>query len=287
MLRLLKSYLMSVIVFTAAVIGLYTFVAVYFKRLSDEGVVGLFFLGSLASYLFVENLWLRTKFSRAARYGEVLTLISEGYSCIHALARRATATVDDAVMACERMCSCLSQALTTITGSRCSVTIKILVPHADRLKASTFCRDSNSAPSRGYSEVKLNHLIDENTDFRFILENIETPRGRFFFSNRLPLLYNYFNTSFPLHTGSPDNVFHVNNWLLRWWRWPLPYKSTIVVPICPCISKRGPKADLIGFLCVDSPRMFVFKKDYDVDLLRGIADGVYNVISDARARMTP
>ncbi len=66
--------------------------------------------------------------------------------------------------------------------------------------------------------------------------------------------------------------------LLRNWKWPLPYKSTIVVPICPI--EENTLAGLVGFLCVDSTRNLAFKKDYDVELLLGIAEGIYNTVRE-------
>ena len=98
-------------------------------------------------------------------------------------------------------------------------------------------------------------------------------------SNQLPFLFDYKNSSLELYDDYADEkAFFPFKVFLRYWRWPLPYKSSIVVPICPGISTERSKETLLGFLCVDSPRLFAFKREFDVDIMNGVADGLYNVI---------
>lgn len=85
--------------------------------------------------------------------------------------------------------------------------------------------------------------------------------------------------------GAAQRRIPVHQDFLRVWRWPLPYRSAIVVPICPGISAKRMPSELIGFLCVDSPRLGAFKKQFDTEVMIGVADGIYNVISLYVARL--
>ena len=124
--------------------------------------------------------------------------------------------------------------------------------------------------------TKIHHLITENTDFLEIIRKKGTPGGSYFISNILPLLSGYKNSSFEVHeqTNPPTQNFVTNIM-----NWKLPYKSTIVVPIRPLKLTKNENEDIIGFLCVDSEKMFAFRKKYDCSMLKGIADGIYNTLN--------
>ena len=64
----------------------------------------------------------------------------------------------------------------------------------------------------------------------------------------------------------------------RKWNWPLWYKSTLIVPIVPLIANDQSQEAIRGFLCADSRSEGIFNKYYDVDILKGVADGIYNQI---------
>ena len=44
--------------------------------------------------------------------------------------------------------------------------------------------------------------------------------------------------------------------------------------------------NLVGFICVDSKNLLTFNKDYDIDLLSGIADGIYQSINILKSNQT-
>lgn len=60
--------------------------------------------------------------------------------------------------------------------------------------------------------------------------------------------------------------------------WPLKYRSTLVVPIVPLLADEQSQDKIRGFLCIDSPREGRFNKTVDVDILRGVSDGLFNQI---------
>ena len=42
------------------------------------------------------------------------------------------------------------------------------------------------------------------------------------------------------------------------------------------------RENVIGFLCVDSPNLGAFRNNYDVELLLGCADGIFNTVKKIR-----
>lgn len=284
---MIKSLANLVLVFLGGLASLIAIIAFwndYFKKTGNEGQIAVAFLGGLAVYFLVVSVYYQIVWGRKVRYAEVLPHINFGFSYVHDELRNAPPDLDKIAMACERVCTQVTHAFSVIAAAPCSASIKVLAQQESqnqetRLKVLTLARDQQSSSSRNYG-VHLDHWIEMNTDFKFLLERISSPRGRYFFSNRLPYLSNYQNTSIELYGGEPKPV-HIWGWyhLVRYWQWPLPYKSTIVVPICPAISSKRTQANLIGYLCLDCSRMGAFKKHYDIELMEGVADGLYNLVS--------
>jgi len=275
MFRIIRDYIYSLVGLLASIITLTLFLDRFYPALSQDGRVGMYFLGSLLIWFFLESLYLKVRWGRERRYAQTIEVVSEGFGEIHKLHRQAS-DIRNTIAACERLCNSTAEAFSLITGTKCNTSIKILTEDVDeagntKLKAITFAR--NRDRGRNPKPNPVRHWVDRNTDFMTILEKIDTPKGELFFSNLLVFRFGYQNTSFMVYGEPPDN-----NWVLRYWRWPLPYKSTIVVPICPCAEPAS--SNLVGFFCVDSSNVGAFKKDFDVPLIQGIADGVFNTINE-------
>ena len=84
----------------------------------------------------------------------------------------------------------------------------------------------------------------------------------FYCQNRLANKHQYNNTHLK-DIELPSGLF---DYYARRSKWPLPYKSTVVVPF---LSSMGNKLD--GFLCIDSSNSDCFIKDKDVAILQQIA----------------
>lgn len=273
MFRVARDYLYSLVGILASIVTLILFMYQFDARLSKDGRVAIYFIGTLLIWYFIESLYLKVRWGRERRYAQTIAIIAGGFGEIHRLHREG-ANIERAVVACEKLCDSVASAFTIITGTKCNACIKTMTYEDDcngakRAKAITFARSRDQ--SRNPKANNVRHWIDKNTDFLTILEKIDTPRGEYFFSNSLVFRFGYQNTSFDVYGKIPDN-----NWLFRYWRWPLPYKSTIVVPICPSASPAS--SNLVGFFCVDSREVGAFKKDFDVALIEGVADGVFNTI---------
>ena len=154
--------------------------------------------------------------------------------------------------------------------------------------AKTLVRDDASRYDRGLDPVNaanepiLHYLTDkENTSFSRIIQSIKANSPQPFFCNSLPLLAYYENTSFlnPKYRGRPTKrpggQFSDEEIIQDW---TLPYRACIVFPLLPDHIADKDLDKLEGFLCVDTFKMNVFNAEYDIVLLAGLSDGVYNKV---------
>ncbi len=278
MFRIFRDYIYAFIGLAASLITLKLYIEIYYPSLSQDAKVAVSFICILFMWFFLENIYMKAKWGRERKYAQTIGFIADGFSEIHKLSREEP-NVKSTVHACTSLCNQIAESYTLITGTKCNACIKILASDKDEsnninLKAVTFARSHDSARNPKSNTTK--HWLNKNTDFLTIFENIDSPKGAYFFSNTLPFRYGYQNTSFDVYGKEPDN-----NPIVRYWRWALPYKSTIVMPICP--SQEQTTSTLIGFLCVDSTKIGAFRKNYDVQLLAGVADGIYNCIKEISA----
>lgn len=271
MSRFVVGFLLSTLSLISALIGVYKFVLTNIAPISSDATAGVIFLGALSFLFYVNLVYSKAKSDRQVRYGETLSVVNEAFSKIYDIQRDTERlSLHSIIPVLETVCKNLEQVFSTITATSCHVAVKIInSSDKERLRVRTLCRSSSG---RSYDEDKIDHWIDKNTDFYYLFENLGKQSGKYFISNKLPFLHDYQNTSFADYGKPSDSMVP----FLRLWRWPLPYKSTIVVPIC---SGKLREKDLIGFLCVDSKSLGAFKKDYDIDLLQGVSASLFNLMS--------
>jgi hypothetical protein len=112
------------------------------------------------------------------------------------------------------------------------------------------------------------------------------PDKRYFLGNNLPSDGSYKNSSIEsshkYYPGEDDTRLEkIFKYLNRRRNWPLKYKSTLVVPIYPLVRESNEdNTQPIGFLCVDSRSRRTFNRGYDLDIMRGVADGLYYYLKD-------
>lgn len=178
------------------------------------------------------------------------------------------------------LCTTMADVFKEITDSDCSICIKIVKFSKNSEKKTdyevyTLCRDRNHIDSRNLPALEnVKHIIEKNTDFNNILINLDNRKGKYFFSNNLPARYEYQNTSFEVYGKIPPDLSYEE----RYEQWTLPYKSTIITPICPNIAEERTQEKILGFFCVDSEKIDIFNEDYDPNILIGISDAIYNLI---------
>lgn len=284
MIRAIYDYLFAILTILGGIAALLLFDHDYFGKLKNEALVAVIFIGIFAVIFLVYAMCLHAVWGRAVRYGLLLPYLNQGFSHIHDATREVPPNPDRILQACRHLCGSVATAFTVLTATPCAVSIELIeanqVDGKKRLSVVTMCRDEQSSGLRDYPDAPgIQHWLDENSDFSSILQNISTPRGRFFISNRLPFLAGYQNTSFAKYGGNPP-LSRIPLWrhIHRLWRWPLPYKSAMVSPICPGLASKRAADNLVGFLCVDSPRLFVFKEQFDTEILMGVADGIFAAV---------
>lgn len=294
MRSILRSFLANILGVTAALATLAGFYFQWIKPAEPETslLVGVSFLGMFATYFFLAHLFTRAKWERRGRYAESLQRLNAGFEEVHYLNRHANQANSREIKSGFRsLCTNLAEALTYATAAQCFVCIKVLRKTGDgQITVRTLCRDERSSRARREADNRtrsgeIEHPVEGNTAYE---ESVASQRGRFI-SNKLPILSAYRNTSHRLYGGHPPEG-PIGSLPVRYWRWKLPYKSTIVVPITPPRSSENPFSSeegpgLVGFLCVDSPKMGVFKDDYDTEIMKGVADGVYSTLAALKGKL--
>lgn len=283
-----RGYVVAVLFIASSIGGVLGVSFITFRDASHELIAATLVLGAFCAFFLADSLRLRSRWQRQIRYADMFEDIGRGFKEIHNLARRPDHAVTSDVLRSSFcvLCDAVADAYTFVSGRRCHVCIKVPVDDGDDAKSfETLARSRNTPDERLKNDRKARkectrHTIPENTAFQQAHLSINNP-GSGFLSNQLPWLDGYVNTSFQLYS---NDRHHGLNPVMRWYKWPLPYKSTIVVPIYP-LHAEVEDADFLGFLCIDSPAMFAFDSRYDAGIARGIADGIYNTLLRFHARM--
>jgi hypothetical protein len=274
---------MAVVLVLGAYITVIVGVQTWTGQATADGTVAIIALSIMVVLGTCAFAWQHHKFAHHARYAEAQAILMHLMHELVLVGIRSLAAPDDVARALEKTLDRLVNAFSLITATRCSACVKANCPTEGAVVGVyTLCRDGTSErrDSQALSERDIDRMqgmpipsdsrIDRNTDFQHIVENkIGTARA-YFFSNNLPGLADYRNSSFDVY-GKPRKWFRAATW-------PLPYKSTIVVPIASR-SLVEPKPHFHGFLCLDSPHRDVFEEHIDVDILRAVAGSISPLLS--------
>ncbi len=247
---------------------------------SSEGTLGIVVLSFFVLILLLYAVIQEFRYSRKARYAESLAHFNNAYNqCIE---NTNGEVANESILPRLRLvCDQITSAFNMVTATKCSCCIKVLNQDPDEIKVDnpslevkTLVRDTNSRKLRGSEKGTVSHWLNANTDFYEIFKNIRMASGRVFFENDLPSRQNYENTSFEIYgKPSPAKRAFLHN-VTASFRWPLPYKSTIVAPI---YSDEAPEP-LVGFFCIDSSSKDVFFKRYDQEIVCSLACALYPLI---------
>jgi hypothetical protein len=205
-------------------------------------------------------------------YGDTLVQLKKVFAAINELKRQNPNNKNEIINSLVEMCNRLKAVFDRLTKSNCSVSIKVPIrnePISGNAIVENLCRDYKHYLTRNTEEYKKQkHYVMGSTAYQVILNNVlRGDRSRFYYlNNNVPKTKDYQTTSTPAY---PDG---------------LPYKSELVYPILPMIEPKEKtedgkiKYEIWGFLCIDCPKKFKFKKRYHIDILEGIADGAFDVI---------
>jgi hypothetical protein len=256
----------------------------WYPHATSDGKVAILVLAGYVSVITAATVFQEYRYARKARYAEALPYINRIFLEIEGVQLNAHASADEIERVLNIVVNQLAAAYSLVSGTKCSACVKNIENDPDtpvgsqiRPVVNTLCRD-DSSPKRWISS-DVQHWLDQNTDFHTLHERAGTPEGTYFFENYLPLLRDYQNTSF--HIYKSRNPWNTNLPIVadvfRNAFWPLPYRSTIVVPIQPRPTPRE-RNRLIGYLCVDSRSLGAFRLRHDVELMTGVADCLYGVV---------
>lgn len=282
MKKTISDYIVIFFTIVGGIIAIITFYDYYYTNLSGEGKWAVIFLGTFSSYYLSYNIYLISKNRKKIRYNNAFRYFNVGFADIHAIDRVHTPDKRFILEKFISSCNSISNAFSYVNGHHIGVCLKIIAEEEGQATVRTYCRDHISSMARKWSKTdRTVHWISGNSDFWFILNNLKNHNTdlNYFFSDKLPFERNYLNTR--LEEWPPKSYF-IKIPLLRLLylnkEWPLLYRSTIVVPLVPYSANDQHEKALRGFLCIDSPYNRVFYKKLDIEILKGLADGLYNKI---------
>lgn len=251
-------------------------------KLVDGLVVWL--LISTTLFLFLFLLYLKRSITHS-RYTQCYSIISNAFASSHKL--RSSDDVKQlasCIVSLQDFCTDISDAFTKISNRSTAVCIKLFhIAENGDVSVKTFCRDNRSRTAKNRiapSDDDCTHYLSENTDFKYIFENAKREGAIYksYLSNKLPFEDFYRNTRLSTETYPPKSSIPIIKEIKRYMKWPLPYKSTITVPITPLTDRPIEQSQIVGYLCIDSNFLWAYKAKYDIPILRGIADGLYPTI---------
>lgn len=212
------------------------------------------------SFIYIHKLY------RESKYGEAIIILKDAFSKIHFY--RNDKKQDDILFMKTMIGLCDSLREIFMKKNMCECSVSIKVPIKGELAGDTsvtnLCRDSIHSKKRDTANYKaIDHTILGNTAFTKVLNKTLNPdtKNNAYINNNISGTPDYDNSSAALY---PDRK--------------LPYESEIVVPIIPIERERGQEFKALGFLCVDCEERNKFDEKYDVALIEGVADGIYDVL---------
>ncbi|HBU79183.1 MAG TPA: hypothetical protein DEF18_13875 [Muricauda sp.] len=286
MKKTLGDYIVLIISIIGSLASIIAFGVYFSPFLNHQGAIGVIFLGLIALLFIGYTFYLISKYRKRVRYGDIFEEINVGFTELHAIDRHPEPSIELIIQKLGFLCDNLSNAFTTVNGNKVGVCIKFIEFKGKRPLVTTLVRDrfSKSKNRKTGTADKTEHFIELNSDFQFIWENFdnENIETSFYHEKHLPTCKDYKNSRLSSNWKRKYKFDFFDNYIRRK-DWPLPYRSTLVVPIVPLLADEQNQESMRGFLCIDSPREGMFNPQIDVDILKGISDGLYNKIDKLKA----
>lgn len=172
-----------------------------------------------------------------------------------------------------QMCSKISEAFSIIKNTQISVCIKFINTKDKLDYVETLARDYKSLDERDDND-ETNDALNDNSDFKSIISshsNINTQKrwsDIFYCQNNLPHIYGYYNSHLD-ETKLSNGIFGI---FARHFQWPLPYRSTLIVPI-----SNYNDDSFYGFLCLDSKQIYSFNCESDIEMLSSVVISIWKI----------
>lgn len=283
MTKTLGDYIILLLSIIGSLASIVAFGVFFAPHLNDQGLWGVIFLGIISLFFLGYNYYLISTYRKKIRYADIYADINIGFSYLHNINRQVDQNPETIISNLSYLCDKLADAFSKIYGEKIGVCVKFLIKdeQKQRVAVQTLVRDcySKTIQRKTGTHDKIEHWLDGNSDFEFIYSNFDNDNinTTCFHEAHLPICKDYKNTRLQ-NNWLPQNKIVIFENIMRRKCWPLKYRSTLVVPIVPLPADEQCKEKIRGFLCIDSPKEGRFNESVDVDILRGVADGLYNKI---------
>lgn len=227
-----------------------------------------YILVSLSVIFAILTIFFWRAYSIRRRYAEGIEDLRKIHQEIILLqSRTKNLEPDKFLLSIHQICHKISKIFTRLRGKQISACIKYInVSNDGEYYVQSLCRDADSFDRNDIEPIESDKdYIQDNSDFSSIIKDITKNLSReqiFFFSNNLPYEYGYLNSHL--------NENKLKRRVFRHYHWPLPYKSTIIVPILS-VSKQTIDGTLYAFICIDCAKTNGFDKTTDIVILQAIS----------------
>jgi hypothetical protein len=255
-----------------ALIGTLTFGEKIFKLSAYNsilyGLIGLLILYIIRFILIFikESLKYYHEVYRNSKYGDAIVILKDSFALTHYYRKTPGHNDKEFMKAMMSFCNNLREIFKNILNDECSVSIKVPLKDLsvkEHSILSNLTRDisHNSRDTEKYKLVK--HTLIGNTAFTYVFNKvISNSKEKYYINNKVNNTENYINTSKECYENGV-----------------LPYNSELVIPIVPIFNESPQHYDCLGFICVDTAKKGAFASKYDIAIMEGVADGIYDLIS--------
>lgn len=220
----------------------------------------LYFL-CMNTVIFIHNTYVDSI------WGEAIVDLKDAYSEIHYLRKNENFSDLEFMNTMIVFCDTLKKIFDRKTKANCCVSIKVPIVESDNLETivlRNLCRDTYHKGRDTEQYMAVKHTIIGNTPYRVIVNKIlkKSHKNLAYVNNDIENTRDYDNTSKECNDKGI-----------------LPYKSELVFPIIPIKDDDTKNSKMCGFICIDCNEKGKFDETrYDVPMVEGIADGIYDVI---------
>lgn len=227
------------------------------------GIIFSLFLIRFVLIFFKESIKYFHEKYKNSYYGDAIILLNECFAAMHNYRKTPGHNDEEFVKAMVLLCNNLKIIFDKLVKSDCSVSIKVPIAD-DSIKPQTLlCNLVRDIEHRGRDTeqyMQTQHTLLGNTAFSYCLNKVSSKsKSKYYKNNSVNSTENYANTSKDLHPNGK-----------------LPYNSELVFPITPIVEGNN---ICLGFICVDTVKEKAFQSEYEIAILEGVADGIFDIIN--------